>query len=61
MKVLPILFIWCMSFVSMAITCMSFGLAFWLSFLVFTITCTYIGKNNKRLEREFDELLDNNE
>lgn len=50
-----------MSFVSMAITCMSFGLAFWLSFLVFTITCTYIGKNNKRLEREFDELLDNNE
>lgn len=40
---------------------MSFGLIFWISFLAFAITCTYIGKNSERLERELDELLDSNE
>lgn len=60
MKVLPLLSIWCVSFVLMAITCMSFGLIFWISLLVFAITCTYIGKNSERLERELDELLDSN-
>lgn len=59
MKVLPLSFIWCMSFIAMAITCMSFGFMFWLSLLVFISTNCYMGskKNKERLERELDELF----
>lgn len=59
MKVLPLSFIWCLSFVSMAITCMSFGTVFWLSLLAFVSVNCYIGnkKNKERLERELDELF----
>lgn len=59
MKVLPLSFIWCMSFTTMAITWQGFGLVFWLSLLAFVSVNCYIGnkKNKERLERELDELF----
>ena len=54
MKVLPLTFIWCISF---AITCMNCDLIFWLAFFVFAADCIYMGKNSKRLESEIDELF----
>ncbi len=52
MKVTSLLSIWCISFAVMVITCMSFSVVFWLSFIAFVLTSLYIGKNSKRLERE---------
>ena len=57
MKVLPLTFIWCISFVTMAITCMNCDLVFWLAFFVFAADNIYMGKNTKRFEREIDELF----
>ncbi|WP_431422208.1 hypothetical protein [Bacteroides hominis] len=57
MKVIPLAFIWCVSFVVMAITCMSFNLIFFGAFVVFAADCVYIGKNKERLEREIDEIF----
>lgn len=57
MKVLPLAFIWCVSFVTMAITCLNFGFVFWIAFAVFVLDNVYMSKNHKRLEMELDEML----
>ena len=50
MKVLPLTFIWCISFVTMAITCMNCDLVFWLAFFVFAAGSIYMGKNKEAWE-----------
>ena len=57
MKVLPLSFIWCVSFIVMAVTCVSLNLIFWLSLVVFSATCLYMTRNSKRLEKELDEIF----
>jgi hypothetical protein len=57
MKILPLAFVWCVSFIVMAITCMSSNIVFWISFIVFAIDCIYMARNNNRLESEIDELF----
>ncbi len=57
MRVLPLAFIWCVSFITMTITCLSFGFIFWIAFVVFAFDSVYISKNHKRLETEIDEIF----
>lgn len=57
MKVLPLTFIWCVSFIVMTITFQDFGAAFWVAFMAFAIVCVYMGRHYKRLETEIDEIF----
>ena len=53
MRVLPLTFIWCISFLTMGFTCMKLEALFWISSI-------YVGKHRERLEREIEEMSEDN-
>ena len=57
MKVLLLAFVWCISFVTMAITCLNLNPVFWIAFAVFALDSVYMSKNHKKLEIEIDEIF----
>ena len=60
MKVLPLTFIWCISFVTMGFTCLKLEALFWISLFILSLCSIYMSKHRKRLEREIDELFGDN-
>lgn len=58
MKILPLCFIWCISFMFMGYHLESLNFMFWFSFLVFSAVCIHMSKNAKRLEKKIDEIFD---
>lgn len=60
MRVLPLTFIWCISFVTMGFTCLKMEVLFWISLFIFSLCSIYVGKHRERLEREIEEMSEDN-
>ena len=57
MKIIPLSFIWCISFVCACISVGNLDIFFWISFVVFSCASVYVSRHKRKLSAEIDIIF----